>query len=128
MRFKFNQTNDWHIMNCDCEQSFEICLKNVNTALSNDVAYVQSINTTQCYSNDHPIIKCIKFETYSESSVPLVQFLDQPQREKYLKRCVKYQLDENRSKELQFFDMHLIDNVLFTSKIKGMLVNKIRII
>lgn len=50
-RIALNQTNDslWDFRHCDCLYFFQICLDHVNTSLSNEVAFLHSINTTKCY-------------------------------------------------------------------------------
>lgn len=104
-RIELNQTTEWSFRHCECMHSFQICLKNLNTSLSNEVAFIHSINATKCYSKDHPIIKCIKFETYSESNAQLFTFMNLTEREKYFRRCLKYELDESQPEHFQIFDM-----------------------
>ncbi|XP_031616408.1 uncharacterized protein LOC116336600 [Contarinia nasturtii] len=114
------------IQHCECLHSFQICLKNLNTSLSNEVAFIHSLNATNCYSNDHKIIKCIKFETYSSSKHHLFSFMNVAEREKYLKRCTKYELDENKPKYLQIFDVPLNDHVLFMANVQADMSEKFK--
>lgn len=100
----------------ECVHLFEICLKNLNTPLSNDVAFVHSINATKCYSIDHPIVKCIKFETYSDKKGPLLRFMNLMEREKYFNRCINYEFDESRPKEFQIFDVPFNDHAMSTAR------------
>lgn len=104
-QIELNQTTVWAIRHCDCVRSFQICLKNLNTTLSNELNFIHSINTTKCFSKDHPIDKCITFEKYPDAMVQLFKFINSDDREKYLKRCTKYELDRNREKKLQIFDI-----------------------
>lgn len=105
-RMAFNRTNDslWNFRPCDCIHLFQICLDNLNTSLSNEVEVLLSINTTKCYTNDYPIVQCIKWESCAESKAPFLRFVNQAQREKFFNRCSKYELDENRPKQLQLRD------------------------
>lgn len=100
---ELNQTTEWPYWHCDCVWSFKTCLNNLNTTVSNEFAFIHSINTTKCLSNDYPIVKCKKFEEYTMSQ--LFEFDNSDDREKYLKRCIEYELDRNKKKELQIFDM-----------------------
>lgn len=120
---ELNQRIEWHIRDCECVHSFQTCLKSLNTSLSNEVAFIYSINATKCHSSDHPIIKCtsIKFETYAEPNVQFVRFMNSAEREKYFKRCVKYELDEIRPQQLQIFDVPF--NEYAMSTITGMFIN-----
>lgn len=106
-RTTFNQTIDtlWNSQNCDCTHLFRICLDNLNTSLSNDVEFLHSISTKKCYINDYPIIKCAKWESYPDSKLSFLRFVNQAEREKYQNRCSKYELDGNRPKQLQFRDL-----------------------
>lgn len=106
-RIALNQTNDslWDFRHCDCLYFFQICLDHVNTSLSNEVAFLHSINTTKCYKNDYPIIECIKFESLPYLKAPFLRFVNQAEREKFFNRCSKYELDKNRLQQLQFRDV-----------------------
>ncbi len=55
---------DRSIQHCQCVRNFRICLKELNTTLSSNLAFIHSTNATKCYARDHPIIKCVKLETY----------------------------------------------------------------
>lgn len=100
-----NQTTIWPLWHCECIRSFYTCLNNLNTTLSNEFAVIHSINTTKCISNDYPIVKCNKFEKYTDSISQLFEIDNFNEGEEYFKRCVVYELDRNRKKELQIFDM-----------------------
>lgn len=106
-RITSNRTIDsfWKFQSCECIHLFRICLDNMNTSLSNQVAFWHSINTTNCYTNDHPIVQCIKWESYPESKTPFLRFVSQAEREKFYNRCSKYELDGNRPKQLQIRDL-----------------------
>lgn len=110
---ELNQVTPWGIRHCACVSSFQTCLKKLNTSLSNEVNFVHSINTTTCFAKDYPIVKCIKFEKYSDTMEQLFEIIDSDNKEKYNKRCVKYELDQNREKELQIFDVPLNENATF---------------
>lgn len=79
----------------------------MNVEINMQIPNNQRVNSSQfqCFSNDHPIVKCNKFEIYPVSE--LFKFDNLDEREKYLKRCIAYELDPNRKKELQIFDMPL---------------------
>lgn len=102
---ELNHTNEWNFRHCDCENSFQICLGNLKTPLSNELALMYSINTTKCYAIDYPIINCIEYESYAESTAPFLRFVNSAEREKFFNRCSKYELDENQQQELQLFDL-----------------------
>lgn len=95
----------WSRQHCDCVYFFKICLDNLNTTLSNEVALLHSVNTTECYTNDHPIIKCKKFESYPEWKAPFLRFASQAERNRFINRCSKYELDKNKPKQVQLRDV-----------------------
>lgn len=111
---ELNQTIAWNIRHCDCLHSYRICLKHLNTTISNKINFVYSLNTTKCYSNDHPIIKCIEFEKYPDTMS--FKMINHDEHEKYFKRCLKYAVDQNRKKELQIFDMPLNEYKMLTTE------------
>lgn len=102
-----NQTIVWPLWHCECVRSFQTCLNNLNTSLSNEFAFIHSINTKKCFSKDYPIVKCDRFEKYPDSISEIFKFVNLDEREQYFKRCIIYELDRNRRKELQIFDMPL---------------------
>lgn len=102
-----NLTIELHIRHCDCERSFQICLNNLNTSLSNEIGLMHSINATKCFSKNYPIVKCIKIETYSGTTAKLLRQFSMNERETYFKRCVKYELDRSQPKYFQVIDMPL---------------------
>lgn len=108
-RAELNLTTMSPLWNCECINSFYTCLDNVNTTTSNKFALIHSINTTECYQYDYPIIQCERFQEYSNIqtflSLALLKFYNSDQLEKYFKRCMIYKLDRNRGKILQNFDV-----------------------
>lgn len=108
-RAELNHSTDNHISYCECVQSFQKCLRNLNQTLSNEVAFIHSLNATKCFTTIHPIIKCIKFEQHSESTDQIIKFTTMNERENYFKRCTKYELDLSRKEELQIIDLPFID-------------------
>lgn len=113
---------EWNIMHCECENKFRICLKNLNTSSSKQFAYIYSIHKKKCYANNYQIIKCVKFETFL---LPEIQFynasLNRIVRETFYNRCIEYEFDESKSKQLQLFDLPFSsDRILsFNGKIFG---------
>lgn len=105
---ELNATTDWHIQHCDCIHLFQMCLNNLNSSLSNEVAFIHSVNATKCYSKTHEIIGCIEYQIFSRSKNQLLNFMNSLEREKYLKRCIKYEFDENRPKKLHILDVPFI--------------------
>lgn len=99
-RIEMNQTNTnvFPFWQCDCVRSFQKCLNNVNTTLSNEFAFIHSINTTKCISNDYPIVKCKIFEKYSDSVSHFIKLSNLNERQHYFTRCSAYELDQNRKK------------------------------
>lgn len=106
-RILLNYTNESCVRNCECEYSFVKCLENLNSSLSNELAFVHSINTTKCYAKDYPIIKCKTFDAHQiESKISShFKFLDSAERESLFNRCSKYDLDQSRPQQIQIFDV-----------------------
>lgn len=104
---EFNYTNESNIRHCKCEFSFQKCLKNLNTSLSNELAFLHSVNTTKCYSKDHPIIKCMTFDSHKRESIPVqfIKSMDLPEHKSLFGRCLKYDLDQSKPQKLQLFDV-----------------------
>lgn len=113
---ELNHTNDNTIRNCECVHSFQTCLQNLKTSLSHALAFIHTINTTKCYANDHPMIKCTEFEAHGLDQ--LLKFNNSSERKKIGKRCIKYELDGSKAKEIQTFDLPLNKNAIssFTGK------------
>lgn len=121
-RNELNQTTESHMKHCGCIHLFQICLKNLNTSLSNEVVFIHAINASKCYSKDHPINKCIQFETYADSNVEWLRLIDSDERQKYFSRCVKYDLNTSLPQQLQTFDVPF--NVYALSTSNGKLLTK----
>ncbi len=100
--------NDSNILQCECVHSFRICLKQLNTSLASDFAFIHSINTTKCYAKGHPIIKCVKLEAYVGSASQYLRLMDSTLSETFFKRCSKYEFDESQPQKLQIFDLPFI--------------------
>lgn len=124
-RITFNQTNSllWNFRSCDCVHLFRICLDNLNSSLSDEVDFLNSINTTKCYTSDYPIIQCIKWESYSEWKVPFLRFVSQAEREKIFNRCTKYEFEKNRPKQLQLRDLPFNHHVMSANDITNISQN-----
>lgn len=115
-RIELNQINDaWYIRHCECVNSFKMCSETLNTSLFEEFVFIFSINATKCFSLDYPIVKCIKFESYSESKNQLFRLSGSIEREKYFNRCLKYELDYSRAKQLQMFDLPFNNIVMSAS-------------
>lgn len=103
---KYNELNETILVSfpiCECVRSFKTCLENINTEISNEFSLLYSINTTKCLSNEHPMIKCNKYEAIpSTDYLKISSFIE---REKYFKRCSMYELDRNQQTQLQPFDV-----------------------
>lgn len=54
---------------------------------------------------DHPIVKCLTFEEYTEAITQLFKYINSVDRIQFFTRCKRYELDQNRKEELQIFDM-----------------------
>lgn len=104
---ELNYTNDENFGNCDCEYYFRSCLNRLNTTLSSEIAIVHTVNTRKCYAHDYPIIKCIKYELQNVvSKNQFLTFLHSLfDNDKFSNRCLKYQLNENKTKSVQLFDL-----------------------
>lgn len=104
---QLNHTNDRIFGHCGCIRLFQTCLKNVNTSLSNEVAFFYSMNTTKCYTKIHPVIKCVKFESYPESKALFHRFVNSAESQNFFNRCSKYELNDNQPRQLQLIDSPL---------------------
>ncbi|CAL7950708.1 unnamed protein product [Xylocopa violacea] len=84
---KHNLTNsaDYTRLNCDCDERFYHCLKKSKETGSGSVRWTYfSVLNTQCYRNEHPIVRCKKKGWF---------------------RCLDYQLDNSQPKRYQWFDV-----------------------
>lgn len=104
---ELNKTIASQFSNCECVWQFQTCLNNLNTTTANELSLLFLINTTKCLSNEYPIIKCNRHEDIRDEELNLSNLYE---REKYLKRCIVYEIDRSRKKELQFFDVPLYAN------------------
>ncbi|KAG4072929.1 hypothetical protein HA402_006609 [Bradysia odoriphaga] len=99
-----NDSIDKSILHCECVHSFRGCLKELNTSLSNDLAFIHSINATKCYAKEHPIIKCFKFEAHLGPASQHERTL----ADIFTGRCTQYEFDESQPKKFQIFDLPFI--------------------
>lgn len=98
---ELNYTNKSYIRHCECIHSFQNCLENLNTSLSMELAFIYSINTTRCYAEDYPIIKCKTFDAGPKEleSLPTVVIHSS------FNRCIKYNINRDQPKIIQIFDV-----------------------
>lgn len=106
---EFNYKNESNIRHCKCVYSFQNCLKNLNTSLSNELAFFHSVNTTRCYAKEYPIIKCITFDSHKKEST---------------RRCLEYDLDQSQPQKLQIFDVPFNNHALSAFKCKSKSINQ----
>lgn len=100
---------DKNIQHCECVHYFRICLKNLNTSLSSEVAFIHSINTTKCYAEYHPIVKCVKFENYlGQTADQYQEFFSFSYDVQFFNRCTKYEFDESQPRKMQLIDLPFI--------------------
>lgn len=104
-RIELSYTVESHTKHCECEHSFQKCLKNLNASLSNDIAFVHSINTTDCYAKDHPIIECAVLHAPPNNSktATILQLMSPKERRSLSNRCLKYDLNKSQAQKLQIF-------------------------
>lgn len=118
-QIELNHTNALYIRHCECVHSFQKCLENLNTSLSNEFAFIYSINTTKCYAKDHPIIKCISFDANLELKADTIfEFINSAERALLLNRCLKYDLDQSLPQQLQIFDVPFNNHAMSTFECK----------
>lgn len=98
---EFNHSYQWNIMHCECENLFRNCLKNLATSSSKQFAYIYSIHKKKCYANGSQNKRCIKFESFL---LPELKF-NRTIRENFHNRCIEYEVDENKPKQLQLYDL-----------------------
>lgn len=99
---------DWKIPRCDCEYTFRECLKNESTSLSGLLAFGHSLNTPECYSTNHSIGNCIKFESFLRPGYPIYELPDitnSSTRVMKRFRCIRYQFNENEPRQYQLLDL-----------------------
>lgn len=118
---ELNYTNEQaNIRHCECEYSFKNCLDKLNTSSSNVMGLMHSLNTEKCYAIDHPIMKCLSFDTLQiEPEIDLhLQNLNAVKRKSIFNRCSKYDLDQGQPKLLQMFDVLFNEHATFAFKCK----------
>lgn len=115
-KVEFNQS-DWTIGHCKCEKQFRICLKRLNSESSNAFGFIRWMNTTKCYTKSQPPIKCVKFESFL---MPNAEFYGYPNAiVKNSIRCLQYELDPNKPKQFQLFDLPFYYNGLTDEEIRN---------
>lgn len=92
---KYNLTNRdmFTVLDCDCDNKFRDCLRKDNSKVSNAVGRMYFTARNHCYHNDYPIVRCEEYDT-----------------EVFLRRCIRYKLDETQSKRYQWFDLPLYND------------------
>lgn len=108
-------TGDSIIPYCDCVHHFKGCLKNLNTTVSSNFAFIYSINVTKCYANEYPIIKCVNFENYIGSKSQNLRSQNSTLNNTFFNRCKQYEFDYSKPKELQLFDVPLHDSEMYNT-------------
>ncbi|XP_067125180.1 phospholipase A2-like [Centruroides vittatus] len=75
-------------LNCDCDDKFWHCLREVNTLTSNAIGdFYFNLLKNKCYKKEHPIVGCITWHS------------------KLLKtRCQEYKLDYTKPEKWQWFE------------------------
>ncbi|XP_055383281.1 uncharacterized protein LOC129613305 [Condylostylus longicornis] len=69
---------------CDCDLDFYVCLKNVNSFVSNKVGFAYfNVYRPKCFRKEYPVIRCVQW---------------------FNNRCQLYLLDESREDRYQWFD------------------------
>lgn len=117
-KFQHNETNNYDSWHCDCEYQFRRCLKQLDTSLSNELAFGRSLYIQQCVYYDYPIKQC---ELYEEFLKPGENMQDEPKKrdiDSNRVRCLDYSLDENQPKIYQHFDMPFNYNGFTMDEIK----------
>lgn len=103
---ELQQSNsEWNVKHCECVHTFRTCLRNLNTTASNELSFIHSLHATKCYAKDHPIVKCVKIETFSEPHAQFFQIMDSNIRERFHYRCSNYELDKTQPQRIQLFDL-----------------------
>lgn len=81
---------EWNVKHCECVHTFRMCLRNLNTAASNGLSFIHSLNATKCYAKDHPIAECVKIETFFEpNGAQFFQIMDSNERKRFFNRWTK---------------------------------------
>lgn len=117
-RFALEIINKSYNNHCECLYSFQNCLKDLNSTLSNEIGLLHSMDVTKCYSKDHPINKCAAIENYIQI-INGSTFFEAMNRTEHFNRCLKYDLNRNQPKTLQLFDAPFYKNGNFSSNSNG---------
>lgn len=104
---ELNITDKSNLRHCDCESEFVKCLKDAYKNTSNQFdknhQRLHSIYTKQCYAEDYPIEKCIKYQQFFRPT----QVFDQIPVDglNTTVRCLEYKMDRSKAKIIQNFDI-----------------------
>lgn len=104
--FEWDQPTDWNFSDCNCVNEFQKCLQNLNAPLANELVLHHFLNTTQCYINYHPIVKCDGIWLYPISNVTRNMYLSMNITE-IENRCSAYEFDKSQPKKIQVVDFIL---------------------
>lgn len=89
---KYNLTNNDHftVLHCDCDKQFYKCLEDIDSNASNGIGKLYFSLRKRCYRKDYPIVECAEYDTAV-----------------FVRRCVRYILDQSQPQKYQFFDLPL---------------------
>lgn len=89
---KYNLTNNdyFTVLHCKCDKEFYKCLHELNTNTSNRIGKLYFTLRNHCYKDDYPIVDCAEHDTAL-----------------FVRRCIRYILDESQSSRYQYFDLPL---------------------
>lgn len=80
------------MLHCDCEVQIRECFRDVSLIFANSTGeYFYNMKLcSNCFKEEYPIVKCVEYDTH---------------RYKIDERCIRYELDESKSKTYQLFDV-----------------------
>lgn len=85
-------TNDDYFtrLHCDCDKEFYYCLHGINSTVANRMGKLYFTLRKKCYQDEHPIVECVEYDVTM-----------------FVRRCVRYMLDESLPRLFQWFDLPL---------------------
>lgn len=112
-RFELNDTIiiDRNERHCECENKFRECITLIDHFWVNYFGEIYFNYMTKCYSEDHPIVECVKSRCYYQ---PKTLYTHPIGHMNGAVRCEEYKLDESKPKMYQSFDLPLYVVGLFS--------------
>lgn len=88
-----NMDNPKRSQHCDCEFDLRKCLRDVDTAETNDFGRVHFYIADQCVMESHTVVECEQYDTIMSGT------------EGEERRCIEYTVDDNEVEKYQLLDL-----------------------